>query len=344
MSVVLAVIAIVAVSVTVSVLKVPTVIAPAGTEASIQQQKAIRSWKLAIASSSLMFFASLVGFAAPLVPWIAFSFGGGLYGDAARIVGLPSGGYSEVTVIISTAELKGKACYFGSCTQASVANPLVGSAALMIWGAIFQLVGSIQLALIAHRLKQLAHSGAPAAAPCCCHMPAVQGFVWTGWILGGIGAAFAGSVFALFQAALKSIVALEPAPGGVAEAFVVIVGLTACICAAVLNCQITGVTGVGQSTSNCCCGQEAKSDVVGGGPLTVIVNSPIQQAQYPQQYPPAQYPPGQYPPGQQFPPAQYSPAVAYTPFPASPGQPSQPPSQMFIPGGAPQVAVSVKTV
>ena len=71
----------------------------------------------------------------------------------------------------------------------------------------------------------------------------------------------------------------------------VVVGLVGCIIAAVLNCNITGVTGVGQSTSNCCCAQEAKSENAPSGGLggfglpgvTVVMTSPLQQLPQQQQ-------------------------------------------------------------
>jgi hypothetical protein len=231
------------------------------------------------------------------VPWVAVTFGVEL-----EYLGLSVGD----TLIISALTAYAKVCDSSgnNCRSETVGNAgLTPAGAMMLIGAIFQLVGATQLVYIAAHLRKLSFTGAPTTSAVCCHNPAVQGFSWTGWVLNGIGASYAGALFGVVQLALKTPDCytgysgpctgynLDPAPGGVMEAFVVVVGLVGCIIAAVLNCNITGVTGVGQSTSNCCCAQEAKSENAPSGSLggfglpgvTVVMTSPLQQLQQQQQ-------------------------------------------------------------
>ena len=63
-------------------------------------------------------------------------------------------------------------------------------------------------------------------------------------------------------------------------AFVVLASLAGCILTAVANCKILGVTGVGQSSTHCCCGQEGEGfagtpSQEGVNNISVIMTSPL---------------------------------------------------------------------
>lgn len=237
-------------------LTLPPKMAPHGTMAAVQQQKAIRTWALSSSAAVLFFIAGLLGLATPAVPWLAIQY-------------TYQGGVSQY-IVISMLSVKAQTCNSGTCQDldlglaySNVIPALLPSASLQYWGAIFFLVGGVISTLIALHLKRQAHSGLPSSSLPCIHSPAAQGFAWTGFCLYFIGAAEGGAVFIEANNRLFGN-ELGAAPGGVMAAFVVLVSLTGCVITAVANCQIWGVTGVGQSTTNCCCRQEGGGELEGG--------------------------------------------------------------------------------
>jgi hypothetical protein len=250
--------------------------APVNTSASIHQQKAIRSWALSTAAVVLFITSGLMGLAAPAVPWFTYQYS-------------TSSGYS--TVVISLVAARLQVCPTGAgCTDVPITLPpelsapaLLPGAVVMFLGALFLLVGGLISFFIARHLRGLSQHGNPSNSPPCCHSPAAQGFAWTGFALYLIGASDAGSAYlAATEKYRTETLKLGAAPGGVMAAFVVVAALAGCVLVAVVNCQILGVTGVGQSTSNCCCRQEAGRDewesvvpATGAANVMVVMTSPL---------------------------------------------------------------------